>query len=60
MTSAVLRQTWALARKDLIINARRHFLTTVTRAFLLPVIFVGFLSYSRILLVSLCFAAVVF
>jgi ATP-binding cassette subfamily A (ABC1) protein 3 len=49
--SAVLRQTWALVRKNLIINARRHFLSTLIRASLLPIIFVGFLSYSRILLV---------
>jgi len=47
--AAVLRQTWALVRKNLIINARRHSVTTIIRAFLLPVIFVGFLSYSRIL-----------
>jgi ATP-binding cassette subfamily A (ABC1) protein 3 len=46
-----LRQTWALVRKNLIINLRRHYLTTVYRAFVLPVIFVAFLSFSRNLLV---------
>ncbi|KAI5842092.1 hypothetical protein BZA05DRAFT_208292 [Tricharina praecox] len=46
-----LRQSWALVRKNLIINLRRHFVSTLYRAFVLPVIFVAFLSFSRNLLV---------
>jgi hypothetical protein len=46
-----IRQMWALVRKNLIINLRRHHSTTLIRAFLLPIIYVAFLSYSRNLLV---------
>lgn len=51
MAPTFLRQTWALVRKNLIINLRRHYPTTVLRAFILPVFFVSFLSFSRFLLV---------
>ena len=50
MAPAFLRQTWALVRKNLIINLRRHYPTTMLRSFLLPVLFVSFLSFSRYLL----------
>jgi len=50
MAPTFLRQTWALVRKNLIIILRRHHFTTVLRSFILPVIFVSFLSFSRYLL----------
>lgn len=46
------RQTWALARKNLIIAVRRHSSATVFRAFLLPVIFTAFIAYARNLFVT--------
>ena len=50
MAAAFLRQTLILVRKNLIINLRRHFLSTLIRATLLPVIYIAFLSFSRNLL----------
>ncbi|MDI1485680.1 MAG: hypothetical protein OHK93_003869 [Ramalina farinacea] len=43
----VLRQTRALIWKNIIIILFRHPFTTPLRAFLLPVIFIGFLAYAR-------------
>jgi len=45
------RQTWALWRKNVRIIFLRHTLSTIFRATLLPVIFIGFISYARNLLV---------
>ncbi|KAG8529724.1 uncharacterized protein KY384_005205 [Bacidia gigantensis] len=42
-----LRQIWALTWKNILLILYRHPFTTPLRAFLLPVIFVGFLSYAR-------------
>lgn len=50
MASTFLRQTWILVRKNLIINWRRHYFTTMIRAFWLPIIYIAFISYSRNLL----------
>ena len=51
----MLRQVWALTVKNLIIALFRHWLSTPFRAFLLPVIFVGFLSYARFLFLPASF-----
>jgi len=45
----MLRQTWALTVKNLLIALVRHWASTPFRAFLLPVFFIGFLSYARFL-----------
>lgn len=45
----ILRQIWALTIKNLIIVLVRHWASTPFRAFFLPVIFIGFLSYARFL-----------
>lgn len=47
----MLRQTWALTVKNLLIALVRHWASTPFRAFLLPVIFIGFLSYARFLFI---------
>ena len=47
----VVRQIWALTIKNLLIALTRHWASTPFRAFLLPVIFVGFLSYARFLFI---------
>lgn len=49
---ALARQTWTLHKKNIRITVFRHWFGTFFRAFLLPVIFVGFIAYSRNLLVS--------
>ena len=43
----ILRQTWALIWKNVLIVLFRHPVTTPLRAFLLPVIFAAFLAYAR-------------
>lgn len=45
----MLRQIWALSIKNFLIVLVRHWASTPFRAFFLPVIFVGFLSYARFL-----------
>ncbi|KAJ9663808.1 hypothetical protein H2198_000568 [Neophaeococcomyces mojaviensis] len=45
----MLRQVWALTVKNLLIAFVRHWASTPFRAFFLPVIFIGFLSYARFL-----------
>ncbi|KAI5812229.1 hypothetical protein BZA77DRAFT_359663 [Pyronema omphalodes] len=47
MANATLRQTWALMRKNLIINLRRQYFSTVIRAFIFPILFVAIVSFSR-------------
>ncbi|RPA83510.1 ABC transporter [Ascobolus immersus RN42] len=49
--AVIPRQTWALTKKTLIIAGKRHWASTVFRAFVLPVIFVAFLSFARYLFV---------
>ncbi|KAF2434403.1 ATP-binding cassette sub-family A member 7 [Tothia fuscella] len=41
------RQTWTLTKKNLRITVKRHWLSTIIRAFLLPIIFVFFISYIK-------------
>jgi ATP-binding cassette subfamily A (ABC1) protein 3 len=48
---ALLRQTWTLTRKNILIALDRHSFSTVLRAFLLPVALAVFLSYARNLFV---------
>ncbi|KAH9206456.1 hypothetical protein DL95DRAFT_347495 [Leptodontidium sp. 2 PMI_412] len=43
----LLKQTWTLTRKNLLIAFNRHAFSTSIRAFLLPVAFMIFLSYAR-------------
>ncbi|KAL2063822.1 hypothetical protein VTL71DRAFT_5627 [Oculimacula yallundae] len=43
----LLKQTWTLTRKNLLIAFNRHVFSTSIRAFLLPVAFMIFLSYAR-------------
>ncbi|KAL9638019.1 MAG: hypothetical protein Q9164_001837 [Protoblastenia rupestris] len=43
----ILRQTWTLIWKNILIVLFRHAFSTPLRAFLLPVIFSGFLAYAR-------------
>ncbi|PGH05330.1 hypothetical protein GX51_03051 [Blastomyces parvus] len=45
------RQVWTLTVKNLLLTLVRPYLTTPFRAFLLPVIFIAFLSYARNLFV---------
>lgn len=47
-----VRQTVAQVQKNWTIHWRRHWLTTSNRAFLLPVIFVAFISFSKYLFVQ--------
>ena len=42
-----VRQVWTLTVKNILIALVRHWFSTPIRAFLLPVIFVGFLAYAR-------------
>ncbi|KAL6251834.1 hypothetical protein RBB50_002044 [Rhinocladiella similis] len=51
MASLFLRQIWTLTLKNLLVAFVRRWLTTTIRAFLLPCIFVGFLSYARFLFI---------
>ncbi|RDW76105.1 putative ABC transporter-3 [Coleophoma crateriformis] len=44
---ALLRQSWTLTRKNILIAFNRHLLSTLVRAFFLPVAFMIFLSYAR-------------
>ncbi|KAK4691195.1 hypothetical protein P7C71_g5755, partial [Lecanoromycetidae sp. Uapishka_2] len=43
----LLRQTWTLIYKNILIVLFRHAFSTPLRCFLLPVIFTGFLAYAR-------------
>merc|ERR1712093_918345 len=43
----LLKQTWTLTRKNLLIAFNRHAVSTSIRAFILPVAFMIFLSYAR-------------
>lgn len=45
----MLRQIWALSVKNFLVVLIRHWASTPFRAFFLPVIFIGFLSYARFL-----------
>lgn len=47
----LVRQTRAQTCKNLIIHLKRHWFTTFFRAFLLPVIFIAFISFARYLFV---------
>ncbi|KAI9825711.1 MAG: hypothetical protein M1826_006895 [Phylliscum demangeonii] len=44
---AFLRQTWALTKKNLLIALVRHRISTLIRAFFLPVAFMLFLAFAR-------------
>ncbi|KAK0610321.1 Retinal-specific ATP-binding cassette transporter [Lasiodiplodia hormozganensis] len=44
---AVLGQTWTLTKKNLLIVALRHPLSTILRAVLLPILFMFFISYAK-------------
>ena len=44
---AFRRQTWTLTAKNIRIVLFRHAFSTTIRAFLLPIIFIGFLAYAR-------------
>lgn len=44
---AFLRQTWTLTEKNLVIVFNRHWLSTLIRAFLAPIIFMFFISYAK-------------
>ena len=46
-----LRQIWTLVVKNLLISLFRRWFSTPFRAFILPCIFVGFLSYARFLFI---------
>ncbi|KAI9759633.1 MAG: hypothetical protein M4579_002201 [Chaenotheca gracillima] len=48
---ALTRQTWTLVSKNLRIAVLRHALATSVRAFILPVVFMIFISYARNLFV---------
>ncbi|GAB1315700.1 Retinal-specific ATP-binding cassette transporter [Madurella fahalii] len=48
---ALLRQTWTLTLKNWLIVLGRHSIATVFRAFVLPIIIIAFLSFSRNLFV---------
>jgi len=43
----LIRQTWTLTRKNLLIVLQRHFISTFARAFILPVVFLFFIGYAR-------------
>lgn len=43
----LLRQSWTLTRKNLLIAFNRHVFSTTIRAFILPVAFMIFLAYAR-------------
>lgn len=45
------RQIWTLTVKNLLVALARHWFSTPVRAFLLPCIFIGFLSYARFLFI---------
>ncbi|KAJ9661232.1 hypothetical protein H2201_006591 [Coniosporium apollinis] len=42
-----MRQTWTLTRKTLLVFYVRHWFTTTVRAFIAPIIFMFFISYSK-------------
>ncbi|KAK7510141.1 uncharacterized protein IWZ02DRAFT_116073 [Phyllosticta citriasiana] len=44
---AFLRQTWTLTKKNLKVVLVRQFLSTLIRAFLMPIIFMFFVSYAK-------------
>lgn len=44
---AILSQTWTLTKKNLLIVALRHPLSTTLRAVLLPILFMFFISYAK-------------
>ena len=44
---ALLRQSWTLTRKNLLIALLRHAFTTIVRAFVLPVAFIIFLTLAK-------------
>lgn len=46
-TSTLARQAFALTSKNIRIAAIRHWAFTLFRAFILPVAFIGFLSYAK-------------
>lgn len=49
---ALARQIWTLTKKNLVIAVRRHPWSTLIRAFLLPVIVVAVLAYTRNLFIQ--------
>ncbi|KAI1211292.1 P-loop containing nucleoside triphosphate hydrolase protein [Annulohypoxylon truncatum] len=48
---AFLRQTWTLTAKNLKIVVQRHYLATLIRAFVLPILLAAFLTFARNLFV---------
>ncbi|KAK3063321.1 hypothetical protein LTS18_001340, partial [Coniosporium uncinatum] len=44
---AFLRQTWTLTRKNIQIVLVRHWFSTLIRAFVMPIIFMFFISYAK-------------
>ncbi|RFU27640.1 hypothetical protein B7463_g8708, partial [Scytalidium lignicola] len=44
---ALLRQTWTLTRKNILIVLFRHHISTIVRAFILPLAFMVFLAYAK-------------
>ncbi|KAK4220013.1 hypothetical protein QBC37DRAFT_76201 [Rhypophila decipiens] len=48
---AILRQTWTLVTKNLLITLGRHGLATVIRAFVLPILITALLSFAKFLFV---------
>ncbi|KAM7204918.1 hypothetical protein V8F20_003380 [Naviculisporaceae sp. PSN 640] len=48
---AILRQTWTLVTKNLLITLGRHGFATVIRAFLLPIVITALLSFAKFLFV---------
>ena len=44
----LFHQTWALVRKDLLILLRRHWLSTVIRALIFPIIFTFVIAYIKV------------
>ena len=48
--NAFVRQTWALARKTLLIAVARHWFSTLVRALLLPIAFMVFLVHIKYLI----------
>ncbi|KAK3316118.1 P-loop containing nucleoside triphosphate hydrolase protein [Apodospora peruviana] len=49
--ASILRQTWTLTRKNLLIVLQRHAFATVVRAFVLPILIMAFLSFAKNLFV---------
>ena len=48
----ILKQTWTLTKKNILIALRRHLLATLIRALILPVGYMIFLTFARNLFIS--------